>query len=161
MAETITSVISVGANAELLRLRNFVLQEAGFNVTSTLDEHDALARIERGECGVLLMCYSLEKPVRQRLADALRKFCPHSRIVLVTNEHLGKPEIADTFVYGMEGPEALIEVVGAAVERSRSAEAQTVHQTAQPIPSSCVHPKSSLDGGARNAGVGDARSSEP
>jgi CheY-like chemotaxis protein len=123
MAETSTSVISVGANPELVRLRNFVLQEAGFKVISTLDQHDALARIERGECGVLLMCYSLEKSVRQRLADGLRKFCPNSPIILVTNEHLGKPEFADTFVYGVEGPEALIEVVAAAVEKSRSAEA--------------------------------------
>jgi DNA-binding NarL/FixJ family response regulator len=123
MAEIITKVISVGADAELVRLRNFVLQEAGFNVISTLDEHHALARIEQGECGVLVMCYSLAKTVRQRLADALRKSCPNSRIVLVTNEHLGKPEFADTFVYGVEGPEALIEVVGAAVEKARTAQA--------------------------------------
>jgi hypothetical protein len=121
MAETITSVISVGTNAELVGLRNFVLEEAGFDVISTLDEHDALARIERGECGVLLMCYLVAKPVRQKLANALRKVCPNSRIVLITNEQLGKPEIADTFVYGVEGPEALIEVVGAAVEKVRRA----------------------------------------
>jgi hypothetical protein len=40
------TVISVGANPELVRLRNLVLQEAGFNVIFTLDEQEALARIE-------------------------------------------------------------------------------------------------------------------
>lgn len=35
------TIISVRANPELVRLRNFVLGEAGFNVTFTLDEHDA------------------------------------------------------------------------------------------------------------------------
>src|SRR6266498_376904 len=92
-----TTIISVGANAELVRLRNFVLQEAGFNVVSTLDEHDALARIERGECGVSLVCYSVGKAVRQRLAETFRKFCPDSRIVAITNEHMDKADFADTF----------------------------------------------------------------
>jgi DNA-binding NarL/FixJ family response regulator len=114
-----TTVISVGTNTELVRLRHFVLQEAGFNVVSTFDEHDALSRIERGECGVLVMCYSLGKSIRQRLSEALRRFCPESRIIAITNEHMDKPDFADTFVYGVEGPEALIEVISAAVESSR------------------------------------------
>jgi vacuolar-type H+-ATPase subunit F/Vma7 len=123
MESASTTVISVGANAELVGLRNFVLQEAGFHVFSTLDEHEALARIERGECGVLLVCYSLAESVRRRLADALRKSCPISRMVLITNEHIDKPEFADFFVYGVEGPEALIDAVSAAVEKWRSAKA--------------------------------------
>jgi len=117
------TVISVGANPELVRLRDFVLQEAGFNVVSILDEHDALARIERGECGVLLVCYTLTKSARQSLAEALRRACPGSRMVLITNEHMDRPEFADFFVYGVEGPEALIQVVEAAVEKSRTADA--------------------------------------
>jgi hypothetical protein len=43
--------------------------------------------------------------------------------VLIPNEHLGKPEFADTFVHGVEGPEALIEVVGAAIENTRTVQA--------------------------------------
>jgi DNA-binding NtrC family response regulator len=118
-----TTVVSVGANPELVRLRNFVLQEAGFNVISAIDEHDALARIERGECGVLLVCYTLTKSARQSLTEALRRACPGSRMVLITNERMDKPEFADFFVYGVEGPEALIQVVEAAVEKSRTADA--------------------------------------
>jgi len=117
------AVISVGAHPELVRLRDFVLQEAGFHVVSTLDEHEALARIERGECGVLLVCYTMTKSARQSLAEALRRACPGSRMVLITNEHIEKPEFADFFVYGVEGPEALIGALSAAVEKRRSAQA--------------------------------------
>ena len=123
MAAESTTVISVGANPELVWLRNFVLQSAGFNVVSTIDSHDARARLERGECGVLLVCYSLERLVRQSLAEALRRFCPGSRMVVITNERLEQLEFADSFVYGVEGPEALIEAVNAAAEKVRSAEA--------------------------------------
>jgi len=43
--------------------------------------------------------------------------------VLITNEPLEKPEFADSFVYGMEGPEALIEAVSNAAKMSQVAEA--------------------------------------
>jgi len=37
--------------------------------------------------------------------------CPGGRIVAITNEQTETPEFADTFVYGVEGPEALIEAI--------------------------------------------------
>ena len=111
MAATRATVLSVGANPELVGLRNYVLQDAGFDVTSTLHEHEALARIERGDCEVLLICYSLPKEVRRKLVEALRRFCPGSRCVAISNQQMEKPEFADTHVYGVEGPEALIEAV--------------------------------------------------
>jgi hypothetical protein len=119
MKSTGTTVISVGINPELQRLRNFVLQSARFKVITTVNENDALAQIQRGRCGVLLVCYSLARSTRQTLAEALRKFCPGARMVLIADEHMEKPEFADAFVYGLEGPEALI----ASIKGVMSAEA--------------------------------------
>ena len=104
-------VISVGANAELLWLRNAVLQNAGFEVLTSSNETEALSFIKRGHCGVLLVCYSLSFPVRERLAKAFRQHCPENRIVAITNEPLEKPDFADGFVYGVEGPEVLIDTI--------------------------------------------------
>jgi DNA-binding response OmpR family regulator len=67
MAGNATTVLSVGINPELVSLRAYVLQEAGFNVVSTLFPNEALAKIERCECGVLLLCYSLPRQVRRTL----------------------------------------------------------------------------------------------
>src|SRR5215813_4603517 len=104
-------VISVGANPELLWLRNSVLRSAGFDVATTANQDHALAAIQRGDCGTLLMCYSLTKPIRQQLAEAYRRYCPYGRIVAITNQRLEKPDFADTFVYGVEEPEALIQAI--------------------------------------------------
>ena len=107
-------VLSVGADQELLWLRHAVLQNAGFKVFTTMDESDAMACIRRAECGVLLVCYSLSVGVRQRLAGAFRRHCSGKRIIVITNEQMDKADFADTFVYGIEGPEALIQSIRAA-----------------------------------------------
>lgn len=107
-------VISVGADRELLWLRHSVLKAAGFNVVTSLSEEDALASIRQGHCDALLMCYSLSKAVRHSLAEHFRNRCPQGRIVAITNEKLDQPEYADSFVYGVEGPEALIDAISVA-----------------------------------------------
>ena len=104
-------VISTGSDPELLWLRNAVLQSAGFDVMTTASADDALQRIRDQDCGVLLLCYSLSEPARNRLTETFRKCCPHGRIVAITNKKMDKPEVADALVYGVEGPEALIEAI--------------------------------------------------
>lgn len=104
-------VISIGNDEELLWLRNSVLRTEGFEVVTTLDENEALNRIRQGDCGVLLMCYSLASPVRRRLAESFRQHCPGKRIVAITNVAMEKPEFADSLVYGVEGPEVLIDAL--------------------------------------------------
>jgi hypothetical protein len=104
-------VVSIGGDAELLWLRHAVLQTAGFDVLTTESEADALASIRRGECRVLLVCYSLSLGVRRRLAEAFRSHCPYGKILAITNTQLDKPEFADSFVYGLEGPEVLIQSI--------------------------------------------------
>jgi hypothetical protein len=103
-------VLSIGNDPELMWLRDAVLRSAGFDVLTTLDLKDGLSRIENGYCGVLLMCYSLPLLSRKRLAETFRANCPQGRIVTITNEK-GEPEFADVSVYGVEGPEALIEAI--------------------------------------------------
>ena len=104
-------VVSIGADAELLWLRHAVLQAAGFQVLTTENEAEALVSIRRGECGVLLVCYSLSRAVRRRLAEAFRSHCPDGKILAITNTQLKKPDFADSFVYGLEGPEVLIQSI--------------------------------------------------
>jgi len=63
------------------------------------------------DCGVLLVCYSLPQPVRNRLARAFREKCTDRRIIAIANMKIEKPESADAFVHGLEGPETLISTI--------------------------------------------------
>jgi hypothetical protein len=105
-------VISIGTAPELLWLREAVLKNAGFEVLTIPDEKEALAKIETFDCGVLLLCYSIDDEIRRQLANRYRHICPEGRIVAITNAPLQRPPVdADTFLYGVEGPEALIAAV--------------------------------------------------
>ena len=104
-------VVSIGGDSELLWLRHAVLQTAGIDVLTTENETDALASIQKGECGVLLVCYSLSLGSRRRLAEAFRSHCPDGKILAITNLQVDKPDFADNFVYGLEGPEVLIQSI--------------------------------------------------
>jgi len=72
-------IVAVGGDHELLWLRNAVLQSAGFNGLTT-----------------------------NRLAKAFRQKCPEGRIIAISNMKIEKREFADALVYGLEGPETLI-----------------------------------------------------
>jgi len=111
------NVVSVGENRELLLLRDAVLKSAGFEVFTTDNESEALARISRGDCGVLLVCYSAPLPMRRHLALAYRKRCPEGKIIAISNQPVETLEIADSFVYGIEGPEVLIEAIRGNIQR--------------------------------------------
>jgi DNA-binding response OmpR family regulator len=116
-------VLSVGENRELLLLREAVLRSAGFDVFTTNNESEALASISRGDCGVLLVCYSTPFSMKQHLAVEYRKQCPDGRIIAVSNEHIERLEVADSFVYGIEGPEVLIDAIRAVTQQESKCEA--------------------------------------
>jgi hypothetical protein len=80
-------------------------------VHTTESEKDAMKVIQNGACGVLLLCYSLPFEIRKRLAENFGKHCPMSRIVAITNQNIEKPDFAHAWVYGVEGPEALIDAL--------------------------------------------------
>ena len=107
-----TPVISVGTISELLLLREKILQAAGYAVFTTQNPEEAGFRIRNCECGVLLLCYSVEDHWRRILINDFREHCPQGRIVAVTNHPVAEtPKEVDELVYGVEGPEALMQAV--------------------------------------------------
>jgi DNA-binding NtrC family response regulator len=98
--------------SELLALRAQVLQAAGYAVFTTRNAQEADFKIRRGECGVLLLCYSVANYWRRILIKDFREHCPAGRIVAITNHPVvGTPEEVDELVYGVEGPEVLMDAI--------------------------------------------------
>lgn len=105
-------VLSLGADDELISLREAVLRTVGLNVFSTTDPEEALGRIRAGTCGVMLVCYSLEQAVRERLAAEFRRHCPDGRIISISNKRADDGTFYGDIVFdALEGAEALIDTV--------------------------------------------------
>jgi hypothetical protein len=104
-------VISVGNCPIWFRCEKAVLKHAGYRVLNAFNEVDALAKIYSGDCGVLLLCYSVEEESRKHITKTFREVCPEDRIVSITNQPLNQSPDADAFVYGVDGAEALIGAV--------------------------------------------------
>jgi hypothetical protein len=116
-------VLSVGGFPDLLWTRAQILQSAGYRVISTSKPEEADASISRSDCGVLLLCYSAREQWREHLIRRFRDHCPQGRIVAITNVPFSRPPIeADDFVYGIEGPEALLNAIAGHTRGSESAE---------------------------------------
>jgi hypothetical protein len=119
MSGTNKTVLSIGTIQDLLWLREAVLKDGGCKVFSVTDETNAKARIYTHRCDVLLLCYSVHDGVRARITKLFREACPSGRIIAITDQHLQcPPQDADSFLYGVEGTEALIEAVRGTSESS-------------------------------------------
>ncbi len=105
-------VISVGTIPELLSLRQAVLESAGFEVFSTIKPLEAATRIRAADWAILLLCYSVSEEWRHALVKDFRAHCPDGGIVAVTNRPITQlAKDVDELVYGIEGPENLIDAV--------------------------------------------------
>jgi len=106
------SVISVGSLSRLLALRAALLHSAGCAVFTTTDPQEAEAAIESGSCRILLICYSVPSEWRERLLRAFRKNSPNGRIIAITDLPVVEPpKDVDELIYGVDGPEVLIDAV--------------------------------------------------
>jgi hypothetical protein len=106
------TVISVGSIPELISLREQILESLGYEVFSTMIPQEADLLVKRGHCGVLLICYSWSDNWRKELIKNFRANCPQGRVVLITDHPIAQAsEGADALVYGLNGPEALMDAV--------------------------------------------------
>jgi DNA-binding response OmpR family regulator len=106
------TVVSVGTIPELLSLRAAILQSAGYAVFTTTVPQEAIQEIRSGHCGVLLLCYSVSEESRQELIREFRERCASGRIIAITNRPVAEtPKQVDELVYGVEGPEILLQAV--------------------------------------------------
>ena len=85
------------------------------------NESKVIAEMQNGNCAVLLMCHSLPDSVREKLSKEFRKRCPRGRIIGITNVPWpqARSEL-DLYVFGVEGPEALISAIRTGRTNDRS-----------------------------------------
>lgn len=114
MAFVGASTLSVLAYASYTPLdeRHCMTDERGSVLSVGSSPEEADATISEANCGVLLLCYSIREEWRRHLIHAFREHCPQGHVVAITNVPFSRPPIeADEFIYGVEGPEVLLDAI--------------------------------------------------
>jgi CheY-like chemotaxis protein len=111
-------VLLLSSNPDLLCLREAVLQQAGFDVFSTVDPEQASLRIQAGDFDALLLCFSLSERTQAKIARQFQQSCPRKPIIAVGRQGIGSPatELADIFIDNADGPDALLRALRGAGE---------------------------------------------
>ncbi len=81
-------VLSISAETELLAKREAILKNAGYSVLSSTSEMQIRFEILMGQCGVLLLCYTLHQSVHGDLAGIFGQNCPASAIVFIMHPEM-------------------------------------------------------------------------
>ncbi len=77
------TVLSLSADSELLARREAALRSVGYQVLSLLSEVHVRFEIEMGQCGVLLLCYTIHQSIHSDLAQLFTQSCPAGIIAFV------------------------------------------------------------------------------
>lgn len=83
-------ILSLSAETELLARREAILRTAGYNVLSSTSQMEIRFEIQMGQCGVLLLCYTMHQSVHADLAGIFGQNCPTSAIVFVMHPEMRK-----------------------------------------------------------------------
>jgi hypothetical protein len=77
------TVLSFSFERDLLPQREDALHRVGYHVFSTTSEACVRFEIQMGQCGVLLLCYTIPDAIRRDLTALFERHCHSGVIVLV------------------------------------------------------------------------------
>lgn len=110
MTKRVPSLLSVSYDESLLRTRHWILETAGFNVTSALGFTQAANHFQTGAFDLVIIGHSIPYEDREALLKVLRKKaeCP-----VLSLKRPGDPPLPgfDHSIDAWDGPEALISAV--------------------------------------------------
>lgn len=110
MANAPKYILSVSYDESLLRTREWVLQTAGFKVTSALGFKNALKQCRNGRFDLVIIGHSIPREQINALIDAVNAQ-DHTRLLVLRMP--GDAPLRGTYhsLMASEGPEALISAV--------------------------------------------------
>jgi CheY-like chemotaxis protein len=110
----LTTIISSGLNAALLRVRNAIIQQAGYAVLTSKESAMVLNMAEKNHVGAVVLCSSIPVQLRVNLARELKKVRSDLPVIAIYSdgeeEHLRA--IADYLVPSIHGiAQPLVEAI--------------------------------------------------
>jgi DNA-binding response OmpR family regulator len=106
-------ILSLSIDQELSRLRQSILEAAGYEIVSLLSEKDAFAAAQSSDFfEVVLVCHWFPPAAARQTIRLFRQHHPDTRIVYIVHVYGEWPEVeADRYVVGADGADALVRVL--------------------------------------------------
>jgi DNA-binding NtrC family response regulator len=111
------TIISSGLNVALLRVRNAIIQQAGYAVLTSKESAMVLNMAEKNHVGAVVLCSSIPIQLRANLVRELKKVRPDLPVIAIYSD--GEDEqlraIADYLVPSIHGiAQPLVEAIAKA-----------------------------------------------
>ena len=111
------TIISSGLNVALLRVRNSIIQQAGYAVLTSKESAMVLEMAEKGSVSAVVLCNSIPVQLRANLVRELKRARPDLPVIAIysdgEDEHLRA--IADYLVPSIHGiAQPLVEAIAKA-----------------------------------------------
>ena len=118
-----TKILSTGHNLAALKTRNTVLEEAGYQVTTTRDTGLVSELVAKDHFEAVVICNSVPDYLRENLARELRRLRPTMPLVIICADSATEQErfrhLADEIVIAQQGlSQPLIDAVSRVVAES-------------------------------------------
>lgn len=106
-------ILSVGHDTRVLETQTAVLESAGWDVVSTMDDVEALSLAASQNADVALLADSIDPSERVFLGQTLKKMDPSLLVVMIDNDSGAglPPGCADVFVESLSDPKILIHAI--------------------------------------------------
>ena len=110
-------VLSTGHNSVALRSRNLLIQQAGYQVTTTKETGLLLELAHKDDFDAVVFCNSIPAHLRESVARELKRLKPTLPLIMVysdDDERKRLQGLADELVIATGASQALIEEIGRA-----------------------------------------------
>jgi DNA-binding response OmpR family regulator len=104
-------VLSISYDDAILKTRQLILEQAGFEIVSAWGFSNAMEYCEKGDFDVVLIGHSLPPDDKTALVKVLRRHCDRPVISVRRSGQHTKHPAADYSIAADDGPEALVKVV--------------------------------------------------
>ena len=115
-------ILSIGHDARVLETQSAVLESAGWDVVSTMDDVEAISLAASRNVDLALLADSIDPSERVFLGQTLKRMDASLFVVMIDNDRGAglPPDSADVFIESLSDPQILINAIrGLLNSRSR------------------------------------------
>ncbi len=109
-------ILSIGHNFDLLRFRNAVIQNAGYQVITTKETALVLQVVSKQNIDAVVICNSVPAHLKENIARELKRLKPNLPLIIICSDHERNrlKNLAEEVVIAPRGAsqQPLIEAIG-------------------------------------------------